>query len=198
MSFALTEVDLPIRIQRESPMSDDEFMSFCAANEPLRFERDANGEIIVMSPTGTEGGSVELDVAGELRDWARRDGRGKVLGPNSGCKLRDGSIRAADAAWVSWPRWNSIDAAERKRYAKMCPEFVIEVRSETDRLRPLQEKMKTWIDNGAEVAWLVDPIEKAVTIYRPGDESEHFANPTSVQGTGPITGFDLVMSRIWE
>jgi len=197
MSFALAEIALPIRVRPENPMTDDEFMSFCAANEPLRFERDANGEIIVMSPTGTEGGSVELDVAGELRDWARQDGRGKVLGPNSGCKLADGSIRAADAAWVSWPRWNSIDAAERKRCARVCPEFIIEVRSESDRLPPLEAKMNLWIDNGVELAWLVDPQEKAVTIYRPGQEPECLVEPTSVQGNGPVAGFELIMERIW-
>jgi Uma2 family endonuclease len=198
MSFALSEIELPIRLRPDQPMTDAEFLRFCAANEPMRFERDANGEIIVMSPTGTEGGSVELDVAGELRNWALQDGRGKILGPNSGCRLPDGSIRAADAAWVSWPRWNSIDPLERKRYAKLCPEFVLEVRSESDRLTELQEKMQMWIANGVELAWLIDPIEKAVTIYRPIQEPEHLSHPASVQGTGPIAGFDLVMARIWE
>jgi Uma2 family endonuclease len=114
MSFALTEVELPIRIQRESPMTDDEFMSFCAANEPLRFERDANGEIIVMSPTGTDGSEVGI-----------------------------------------------------------------------------------WLENGAELAWLIDPQERTVTIYRAGQEPEHLVDPTSVQGEGPVAGFELVMARVW-
>ena len=198
MSFALTDVELPIRIQRESPMSDDEFMSFCAANEPLRFERDANGEIIVMSPTGIEGGGVESEVYLELGIWARADGRGKSFSSSTGFKLPDTSVRCADAAWVSWRRLNSISKEQREGFGPVCPEFVIEVRSKTDRLRPLQAKMEQWIGNGAEVAWLIDPIEKAVSIYRPGEQPEHFAHPTSVQGTGPIAGFELVMSRIWE
>jgi Uma2 family endonuclease len=198
MSFGLSEIDLPIRIQRESPMSDDEFMSFCAANEPLRFERDANGEIIVMSPTGTGGSEVEGDVYLELGNWARADGRGRAYPASAGFKLPDNSVRSADAAWLSFRRRNALSAEQRKVYAHLCPEFVIEVRSETDRLPPLQEKMRIWIANGVELAWLIDPQRKVVEIYRPGEEPEIHEHPTSVQGTGPIAGFELVMGRIWE
>jgi Uma2 family endonuclease len=99
---------------------------------------------------------------------------------------------------MSSRRWDALDAEELKRYARACPEFVIEARSETDGLAPLEAKMQMWIANGAEVAWLIDPIEKTVTIYRPGDEAEHLAHPTSVQGTGPVAGFELVMARIWD
>ena len=197
MSFALTEVELPIRIHRESPMTDDEFMSFCAANEPLRYERDANGEIIVMSPTGAEGSGFETDVTIELGIWARSDGRGKVFGPTAGFKLPDTSVRAADAAWLSWRKWNALAHEERKSFAPTCPEFVIEVRSETDRLPPLQEKMGIWLANGVELAWLIDPKRKVVEIYRPGDQPEIHEQPTSVQGDGPVAGFELVMARIW-
>jgi len=198
MSFALTHIDPPVRLRRDTPMGDEEFMRFCAANEPLRFERDANGEIIVMSPTGIEGGGVESEVYLELGIWARADGRGRSFSSSTGFKLPDTSVRSADAAWVSWRRLNSISKEQREGFGPVCPEFVIEVRSKTDRLRPLQAKMEQWIANGAEVAWLIDPIEKAVTIYRPGEEPEHHAHPTSVQGTGPIAGFELVMARIWE
>jgi Uma2 family endonuclease len=198
MNLALTQFELPIRISQDLPVTDEELMRLSAENEPMRFERDASGVIIVMSPTGTGGGRVESRVYLELGIWAREDGRGEAAGSTTGFKLIDSSVRAADAAWMSLPRWNALDAEELKRFARACPEFVIEVRSESDRLAPLQAKMQIWIDNGAEVAWLIDPIEKSVTIYRPGDEPEHFAHPTSVQGTGPIAGFELVMSRIWD
>jgi Uma2 family endonuclease len=198
MNLALNEFELPIRSSRDRPVTDEELMRLSAQNEPMRFERNANGELIVMSPTGTDGGGVETDVNLELGNWARADGRGRAFGPSTGFKLPDTSVRAADAAWVSWQPLNSVSGAERKGYALICPEFVIEVRSESDRLPPLQAKMSEWIDNGAEVAWLIDPIEKAVTIYRPGDQPEHLAHPTSVQATGPIAGFELVMARIWE
>ena len=198
MNLALAEFELPIRISRDRPVSDDELMRLSAENELLRLERDANGELIVMSPTGSEGGGIETDVATELNIWARSDGRGRAFGSNTGFRLPDSSVRAADAAWVSWDRWNSVSREERKGYAPICPDFVIELRSPSDKLPDLQAKMAQWIANGAEVAWLIDPIDKAVTIYRPGGEPEHHAHPTSVQGTGPIAGFELVMARIWE
>jgi Uma2 family endonuclease len=197
MSLLLTEIELPIRLRTDSPMSDEEFMRFCSANEPNRFEREANGEIIVMSPTGTDGGFAESEVNLELGIWARADGRGRVLGPSTGIKLPDTAVRAADAAWVSFARLNILTNKERKGFARLCPEFVIELRSDTDRLPPLQAKMKQWIENGAELAWLIDPIEKAVTIYRAGEEPDRLYDPSSVQGTGPVAGFELVMARVW-
>jgi Uma2 family endonuclease len=198
MNFAFNEVELPIRISLDRPITDDELLRLSAENDSLRLERDANGELIVMSPTGTGGGRVESRVYLALGNWAVADGRGEAYGPNTGFKLPDSSVRAADAAWMSSQRWDALDAEELKRFARTCPEFVIEVRSESDRLAPLQKKMQMWIANGADLAWLIDPIEKSVTIYRTGDQPEHLAHPTSVQGTGPIAGFELAMSRIWD
>jgi Uma2 family endonuclease len=198
MNLAWAEFEPPIRISRDRPITDDELLRLSAENDSLRLERDANGELIVMTATGSEGGGIETDVATELNIWARSDGRGRAFGSNTGFKLPDSSVRAADAAWVSWQSWNAVSREARKKYAPICPEFVIEVRSESDRLSDLHAKMAQWIANGAEVAWLIDPIEKAVTIYRPGDEPELLAHPTSVQGTGPIAGFELVMARIWD
>jgi Uma2 family endonuclease len=98
---------------------------------------------------------------------------------------------------VSSARWNALTPEERKGYARICPDFVIEVRSGTDRLRQLREKMETWIANGAELAWLVDPERKVVEVYRPGETPQIHENPSSVQGTGPVRGFELVMARVW-
>ena len=196
MNFAL-EVELPVRIRPEHPMTDEELMRFCAANDPLRVERDANGELIVMSPSGSEGGGIETDVATELNIWARQDGRGKVFGSNAGFRLPDGSVRAADAHWVSWERWNALTAADRKSFAPICPEFVIEVQSESDRLAELQAKMRMWIANGAEVAWLIDPSRKTVEVYRPGREVEVVEGGSVVEGDGPVAGFVLELGRVW-
>ena len=198
MNLTLNQFELPIRISQDRPVTDEELMRLSAENEPMRFERNANGEVIVMSPTGTEGSGFESDVFFELSVWARIDGRGKAFVPTAGFKLPDTSVRAADAAWVSHRRLNSVSPEQRKGFWPVCPEFVIEVRSDSDKLRDLRGKMDEWIANGAEVAWLIDPEEKAVTIYRPGDQPEHLAHPTSVQGTGPIAGFELVMGRNWE
>ena len=197
MNLALDNLELPIRIRTERPLTDDEFMEFCAANELARVERDSNGELIVMMAGGLEGGSEELSAGSELRVWALEDGRGKALGANSTFHLPDGSLRAADAAWVSWERWNALTERQRKRFGPLCPEFVIEVRSESDRLKPLQAKMKLWIRNGVELGWLIDPKRRVVEVYRAGESAEVWEDPTSVQGTGCARGFELVMGRVW-
>ena len=178
-------------------MTDEELMRFSAENELLRMEREPNGEIIVMSPTGFDGGGVETEVATELTLWARQDGRGRAYGPNTGVTLPDTSVRAADAAWVSTARVASLTAQQRQGYAPVCPEFVIEVRSKSDSLKLLQTKMRQWIDNGVELAWLIDPQRKVIEVYRPNEQVEIHEDPTSVQGTGPVRGFELVLSRIW-
>jgi len=198
VNLALPEIDQPVRLRFERPMTDEELLRFCARNEMARIERDANGELIVMSATGMEGGGVEGDVFGELRNWALQDRRGKAYGPNAGFTLPDSSVRAADAVWVSWPRINSLTPEARKGFAPICPELVIEVRSESDRLAPLQEKMRMWIANGAELAWLVDPLRKAVEVYRPGSKhADVLEGVTAVYGEGAVGGFILELSRIW-
>jgi Uma2 family endonuclease len=197
MNLAITESELPLRLRFEQPMTDEELMRFCAANDLLRVEREANGELIVMSPSGSEGGGVDTDVTVEMSIWARQDGRGKVFGSNAGFRLPDGSVRAADCHWVSWIRWNALTSEDQKRYAPLCPEFVIEVRSESDRLPELQAKMQMWLANGAELAWLIDPKRKAVEIYRPGREVEVLQGGSAVEGEGPVAGFVLELGRVW-
>jgi Uma2 family endonuclease len=195
--FELHIPDNVVRLRSEQLASDEAFMEFCARNEPLRIERDANGELIIMSPTGTEGGGAELDIGTDLNLWARQDGRGKALGPNSGVKLPDGSVRAADAAWISWTRYNAVTPEQQKGFAPVCPEFVIEVRSASDRLPELQDKLQMWIANGAELAWLIDPTRKAVEIYRPGREPEVLEGGSTVEGEGSVAGFVLELGKVW-
>jgi len=197
MNLALNQLELPIRIRTDRAMTDEELGHFCAENDPLRIERDGNGELIVMSPNWTEGGGREGRVAGYLFIWTLADGQGEFFGSNAGFTLPDGSLRSADAAWISFVKLNSLAPDQRMRYFRVCPEFVIEVRSGTDRLPPLREKMELWIASGAELAWLIDPERRVVEIYRPGEKPEVHEDPTSVQGDGPVRGFELVMGRIW-
>jgi Uma2 family endonuclease len=197
MNLVLEHIELPIRIRMEKNMTDDELLEFCQANEPARVERDANGELVVMSPNFSDGGAVEGDVYVELHVWARSDGRGKTFGPNAGFTLPDSAVRAADAAWIALDRWNGLTEAQKHSFAPICPEFVIEVRSAKDRLPALQQRMLEWIANGAELAWLIDPKRKVVEVYRAGEETEIHHDPTSVQGSGPVRGFELVMERVW-
>jgi Uma2 family endonuclease len=178
-------------------MTDDELCEFCAKNEALRVERDANGDLILMSPTGLEGGGAELELGTDLTIWAREDGRGKSFGVSAGFTLPDGSMRSPDAAWMSWQRWNALPLAERKRFGRVSPEFVVELRSESDELAELQKKMKMWLTNGVELAWLIDPQRRIAEMYRAGQAVEVHEDPSSVQGTGVVAGFCLVMQRVW-
>ncbi len=178
-------------------LTDEELASFCSDNEPLRVERDPSGELVIMSPTWTELGEVESRASGFLFIWTLEDGRGKYYGSSTGFTLPDTSMRSADAAWLSLERWNSLGTEKQRRYAHVCPEFVIEVRSASDRLPDLQKKITDWIANGAELGWLIDPLRRVVEIYRPGEEPEVHEEPTSVLGTGCVSGFCLVMERVW-
>jgi Uma2 family endonuclease len=197
MNLALSESGLPVRLRFDRPMTDEELMRFCAVNDDLRVEREPNGEILVMTPANIKTSSMNSRINRLLDEWAEADGRGIVSGPDGGYTLPDGSMRAPDAAWVANRRWQALSKEDQGRFAPICPDFVIELRSPSDNLADLQAKMEMWTANGAEVAWLIDPLEKAVTIYRPGEQPEVLAQPTSVQGTGPIAGFELVLGRIW-
>jgi Uma2 family endonuclease len=197
MNFNLAEMPLPLRFRPGTPMSDDELMCFCAANDDLRVERDANGEILVMTPAGSRTGRMNALIIAAVTTWAEIDGRGYAFDSNTGFTLPDNSMRSPDAAWVRKTRWDALTSNDQDRFSHICPEFVIELRSPGDNLRELQEKMEQWIANGAELAWLIDPQEKSVSIYRAGDSPEVIYHPTSVQGTDPVAGFELVMARIW-
>jgi Uma2 family endonuclease len=198
MNFALAEMPLPFRFRPETPMSDEELMRFCAANNFLRVERDANGEILVMTPAGSKTSKMNMRIGRLLDEWAEADGRGVAFDSNGGFTLPDGSMRAADAAWVELKRWQALSAADQARYAPLCPDFVIELRSPSDSLTELKEKMQQWIANGAQVAWLIDPENQTVIVYRPGQQPDIHNHPTSVQGTGIVAGFELVMARVWD
>ena len=198
MAYTLSELPLPIRIRPQMPMSDEELMRFCSANDALRVERDANGEILVMTPAGSRTSKMNSRLTRLLDEWAEADGRGVVFDSNGGFSLPDGSMRAADAAWVMRSRWDALSDGEQSGYAPLCPDFTIELRSPSDHLAALKKKMKQWIANGVQLGWLIDPEGKNVSIYRPGEQPEILDNPTSVPGTGVMAGFELVMARIWD
>ena len=198
MILAIEQELEPVRVRLDRPMTDFELERFCAANEPSRVEREPNGDLIIMSPNFPAGNAIEGAVYAELLFWARQDGRGKVFSATAGFTLPDGSMRAADAAWVDRRRWEVLSAEQLKSYTALTPEFVVEVRSDSERLGVLREKMQMWIANGAELGWLVDPERKVVEVYRPGESVEVFEDPTIVQGTGPVRGFELVMARVWD
>jgi Uma2 family endonuclease len=160
MNFALAEMPLPLRFRPEKPMSDEELMRFSAANDALRVERDANGEILVMTPAGSKTSRINSRITRLLDEWAEADGRGIAFDSNGGFKLPDGSVRAADAAWVHKSRWDTLSDADQARFAPLCPDFIIELRSPNDSLAELKQKMEQWIANGVQEGWLIDPKTK--------------------------------------
>ena len=198
MQFALANLELPARIRLEHPLTDEELMRFCAANEMVRVERDANGELIVMSPSGSGTGQKNSELNFQLAAWARETNSGVTFDSNAGFTLPDGSMRSPDAAWIAWPRWNALSKQEQDGFAPICPEFVIELRSPSDSLLELQAKMQMWVANGAEVAWLIDPSRKTVEVYRPGRAAEVLEGGSAVEGDGPVAGFVLELGRIWS
>jgi Uma2 family endonuclease len=198
MNFALTEMPLPLRFRPEKPMSDEDLMRFSAANDALRVERDANGEILVMTPAGSKTSRMNSRITRLLDEWAETDGRGIAFDSNGGFNLPDGSVRAADAAWVHKSRWDALSDADQARFSPICPDFIIELRSPNDSLTELKQKMEQWLANGVQLGWLIDPEDKTVSIYRPGEQPEILAHPTSVLGKGVMGGFELVMARIWD
>jgi len=180
--------------------SDDDFFDFCQQKQHqlFRIERNAEGDIIIMAPVGYEGGFVEADVVGELRDWAKRDGRGVALGPNTGIKLPDGSTFAPDAFWITNETRKAIPRQLRKKFAPMVPPFVIEVRSPSDRKKDLHDKMLTYLRNGVELAWFIDPLSRTVRIYRQPEEFLELNDPPQVEGEGPVEGFVLDLKQIYD
>ena len=197
MNLSLADLPLPIRLVPQEPMSDEDLLRFCATNDVLRIEREPNGELLIMSPTGGKTGHLNLRLSRLLDEWAERDGRGVGFDSNTGFTLPDGSMRSADAAWIESSRWNALTEADQQRFAPICPDFIIELRSPSDALSPLKSKMQQWLKNGTQLAWLVDPIDRAVSIYRSGHEVEYHQDPTSIHADGIVSGFSLTLSRLW-
>jgi Uma2 family endonuclease len=198
MNLDLSSLPMPIRLRPETPMSDEELMRFSDENKPFRMEREPNGEILIMTPAGTSVGFINRRIVQALGVWADEDGRGLASDSGTGFTLPNGAIRSPDAAWVSNRRWNALTEAEQEGYSPLCPEFVIELVSPSDRIEDVKKKMvDEWIANGAELAWLIEPKQRRVTVYRPAQEVEVLEDPSSVQGTGCVAGFELVMERVW-
>ncbi|MBO0800914.1 MAG: Uma2 family endonuclease [Blastocatellia bacterium] len=179
-------------------INDDDFFEFCLANRDLRIERTKEGELIVMPPTGGETGGSNFELTGVFRNWVKSDGTGKGFDSSTAFMLPNGAIRSPDLSWVKFERWNDLTSEDRKKFPPICPDFVIELRSPTDSIIVLKEKMEEYIENGAQLGWLIDPLAKKVYIYRPQLQVEVLENPTRVSGDPLLKGFALEMKEIWD
>jgi Uma2 family endonuclease len=179
-------------------ISRQEFFKLCQANPELRLERTSEGDLIIMPPAGSAAGRANSRVTGQLSAWAVADGTGEDFDSSTGFTLPNGAIRSPDAAWVSRARWKALTVQEREEFAPLCPDFVVEMRSRTDRLKAVQAKMEEYIANGAQLGWLIDPFEKRVHVYRPGETPVTLDHPETVSGEPLLHGFVLDLSAIWD
>ncbi len=192
-----TVLGVPFRLKLgATQLTEEQFVELCRENRDLRFELTADKELVVMVPTGSETGWQNNEISYALTDWSRKNGTGLSFDSSTGSRLPNGAIRSPDAAWVRRERWRALSPEQRRRLAPVCPDFVLKLRSPYDPLTTLQDKMQEYIDNGACLAWLLDPPEKRAYVYRPGLPIEQRDNPSALQGDPVLPGFMLRLDSL--
>ncbi|MGK7901725.1 MAG: Uma2 family endonuclease [Hormoscilla sp.] len=178
-------------------LSPEQFAKICQANSNLRLERTATGELIIMPPTGGGTGKRNLKIAQQLANWADADGTGVAFDSSTGFTLPNGSDRSPDAAWIPLAKWNALTREQQEKFLPFAPDFAIELRSPSDSLTALQEKMREYQENGTRLGWLIDRKNRQVEIYRQGEEKEVLENPATLSGEDVLPGFSLSLESIW-
>jgi Uma2 family endonuclease len=197
MPFTIDEAFLPATLTAP-PMTDQQFTDFCAEHPDLFFETNARGEIIVMPPNFSITGTRNLVIAMQLGNWALKDARGIASDSSTGFLLPNGARRSPDASWTPKEDIRKLSEASRESYWHLCPAFVIELRSNSDRMPVLREKMQEYLANGARLGWLIDPESRTVEVYRPDRSPEALTAIDSVSGEGPVEGFVLDLRTVWD
>uniref|UniRef100_B8HXR0 Putative restriction endonuclease domain-containing protein n=1 Tax=Cyanothece sp. (strain PCC 7425 / ATCC 29141) TaxID=395961 RepID=B8HXR0_CYAP4 len=190
---------LPLKLElKEVHFTDEQFYQLCQSNPDLKLERDPYGALIVMPPVGGESGNRELELAIDLGNWNRQTGLGKVFSSSTVFKLPGGGDRSPDVAWVELSRWQRLTPEQRQKFPPIAPDFVIELRSRTDRLDTLQEKMQEYLNSGLRLGWLFNPQDQQVEIYRQGQEQEVRSLPAQLSGETVLPGFVLSCDRFQD
>jgi Uma2 family endonuclease len=177
-------------------LTDEQYYALCGNNPELRFERNAAGDLVIMPPVGGDSGGREADVITDLMIWNRQAQLGKVFSSSSGFKLPNGADRSPDAAWVRLDRWTALTPEQQRKFPPLCPDFVVEIRSATDSLMALQEKMQEYISNGAVLGLLINPKGTQVEVYRPGQSVVVLSQPSQVDCNPELPGFVLHLRGI--
>jgi len=188
---------ITFRLEQTVDLDDDELFEFCQINRDLRIERDEQGEIIIMAPAGGETGNRNAEVTMQLRQWAKKNGTGIAFDSSSGFRLGDKAMRSPDAAWVLKERYDQLSQKEKEEFPPLCPDFVIELRSASDRLGAVRAKMERWIEHGARLGWLIDPMEKRVFVYRPNQETKIVQDVPTISGDPVLPGFVFDLTQLW-
>lgn len=177
-------------------VTPEQFAALAASNRELRMERTATGELIVNPPTGWETGERNRSLIGQLDRWYENYQQGKAFDCNTGFILPNGANRSPDACWVSQERWDALTDEQKDTFPHICPDFVVELRSDSDTLKSLQEKMQEYMENGAKLGWLIDPQNQKVEVYRLGLEVEVLSDPTELSGEDVLPDFILDLRRV--
>jgi Uma2 family endonuclease len=186
-----------VKVPASLRISDEQFLQFVKANADLRMERTAQGELIVMAPTGSEGGSRNVEISTDLTLWNRQARLGIAFDSSTGFRLPNSAIRSPDSSWIANARWETLTPELRKGFAPICPDFVMELASETDDIKDLRAKMQEYLDNGCRLGWLIDPRSQQVEIYRAGKAVEVLKSPQSLSGEEILPGFVLSLGQLF-
>ena len=188
---------LSLQIPPSLKFTDEEFEQIVEFNKELRLELTAEGELIIMSPTGGETGNRNFDLIGQIWFWSRKNKLGKAFDSSTGFKLPNGATRSPDASWIKIERWEALTQQQRKKYLPLCPDFAVELVSESDDVEDTRKKMREYIENGLKLGWLINPKDKQVEIYRIGKEVEILDSPKSLSGEDVLVGFNLDLEVIF-
>jgi Uma2 family endonuclease len=195
----MTSLTLPLVLNLDRVyLSDEQFYQLCINNPEIPLERNPKGALIVMSPVGGDSGSRELEFGIDLGNWNRQTQLGKVFSSSTLFKLPGGGDRSPDAAWIELSRWQNLTPSQRQKFPPIAPDFVMELRSQSDRLETLRQKMQEYINSGVRLGWMFNPQEQQVEIYRPGQPPEIRQLPTQLNGESVLPGFVLQVERFNE
>ena len=195
MKISLEDITLSVNGNISDSLSDKEFYDFCAENEMLRVERDENKQIIIMAPTNMDIGRQNFDLAAELAIWNRKERKGVCFDSSTGFTLPDNSVRSPDTSWMSNEKWKNISKEEKQKFARVCPDFVIELKSPSDNEQYLTNKMHKWIENDCSLAWLINPDKKTAFIFRKNGTTDKIIGFNNIlSGEDVLPGFKLALS----
>ncbi|MEG3894314.1 MULTISPECIES: Uma2 family endonuclease [unclassified Microcoleus] len=179
-------------------LTSEQFYLLCEENPELKLERSANGELIVMPPTGGETGKSNSKFNLQIGLWNEQTGLGEAFDSSTGFTLPNGADRSPDASWVEKSRWEALTTQQREKFIPLCPDFAVEILSPTDSLKKTQEKMQEYRENGCRLGWLINRKKREVEIYRPGQDVEFLQSPLTLSGENVLPGFVLNLQKIWN
>ena len=187
---------ITLNLQPTIELTDEQFALICSTNRDLRLERTATGELVIMPPTGGETGKRNSSINAQLWLWNQQNQLGEVFDSSTGFKLSNGATRSPDAAWIQKERWESLTSEQQKKFIPLCPDFAIKLRSNSDNLSDLQQKMQEYLANGLVLGWLIDPQNKKVEVYKSNCPVEFISHPVNLSDENTLSGFTLNLKDI--